>query len=172
MNIIKYSLTAFTILVLLVGCGEGTTDNENVTIDEPSSEFLVEYGMYGVNNDLGTSETIRITWIRKSTVPSSLYLTSNIDSASDPILESKYGSPHYHYTIDKVDKPGTYHITCEPATRTGLWTEFSCLRDGTFIVDQDTSIDNGFVLATSGGSNRVFDAKTTTTDTLGFIVHP
>lgn len=159
------------ISLLMIGCGE---DPQNLdTPEEPKSTLSISYGLYGQNQDLGTSETIRLSWHRRAKSPSKLTLTTNLETQDDPLLESIYGARKYHFDIDKVTAPGIYNITCEPAIRTGTWTQYKCLRDGMFISQQDQSLDNGFVIETGNRSNRVFDSLIGTgTSSIGWLVHP
>ncbi len=162
-NLLVGVLVAVT---MFVGCGEEETKSSDILngVDNHiSSSFSVAYG----NN-----EEMTLTWTKNTAHESELLLTG-FNAGEDPILEVEYGSPHFHYSIDKVSVKGTYIINCEPAIRTGNWTKYSCLRKGMFKNQQDTSIDNSFVISTSGKPNRVFDVKiNTSSDTIGEIFHP
>ena len=153
------------------GCGEEDTPSQTVYGTESTVEF--QYGYYGPNKDLGTSDTIRIIWTKNTTLESALYLTSNVDTSSDSYLEDAFGSPHYHYTIDKATEAGVYTVTCSPDVYTGTWARYYCLRDGMFTSEQDQTLDNGFVIEYTG-SNRVYDTNPegTGTYTLGYLTHP
>lgn len=160
---------ALVLSVALTGCG-GTTDGDSAEAHGTASTLEVAYGYYGTNGDMGTSDTIRIIWTKNTTMESELSLTSDIDTSTDAYLESKFGYPHYHYSIDKATAPGVYTLTCEPSVRTGDWTEYSCSRDGLFTDEQDSEVDYGFVVE-NPSTNLVFDANPENTGnyTLGFI---
>lgn len=154
---------ALVAVTMFVGCGdEETNDILNGVDNHISSSFNVTYG----NN-----EEMTLTWTKNTSHESELLLTG-FNAGEDPILEAEYGSPHFHYSIDKVSAIGTYIINCEPAIRSGDWTKYSCLREGMFKNQQDTSIDNSFVIPTSGNPSRVYDMKiNNSTDTIGEISH-
>lgn len=172
MKNIGMSIISGCIVISLSGCGGEVASNELPSFGTEST-MTVSYGMYGENNDLGSPEQIRIVWHKNNSIESKLTLTSDIDTRLDGYLSSKYGAPHYHYDIDQASETGIYKITCNIGVRSGEWAEYSCLRDGTFIIDQDNSIDNGFVVDYTG-TNRVFssDPTNTGTETVGFIGYP
>jgi len=174
MNNMYISITTSVLaLTLLSGCQGSQSSQEDITSNYGSASTVeISYGMYGANNDLGSPEQIRITWHKNNSVESSLSLTSSIDTSSDGYLSSKYGAPHYDYTIDKATDIGVYKITCDPAVSSGTWVEYSCLRDGMFTSQQDTSLDNGFVIEQSG-TNRLYDSDPTNTgtETIGWLAY-
>lgn len=172
MKKIQISITVASVLAvaLFSGCQGVPSEEDSLPNYGSASTVEVSYGMYGENNDLGSPEQIRITWHKNNSVDSALYLTSSVDTGSDGYLASRYGVPHYHYSIDRATEIGVYKITCDPAVSSGSWIEYSCLRDGTFISQQDPTIDNRFVIEQSG-SNRLFDSDPTDTgsETVGEI---
>lgn len=160
-------------LLLFNGCGGGSTPDDNIENIGESSEVSIEYGLYGSNKDLGSEDHIRITWIKKSSVESPLIITSDVDTSTDGYLSSLYGSPHYHYDIDKASDIGTYIINCSVAVESEEWVRYTCLREGMFLDEQDSSIDNSFVIKYTG-ENRVSDSDPTGTgsETLGWLSYP
>jgi hypothetical protein len=171
---IKQILTgtlALCLLLTLSGCDEDDTE-EAVVSSGTESTMVVEYGSYGENNIFGTSETIRIIWTKNTTLNSSLNLTSNVDTSTDAYLSSEFGTPHFNYDIDNATEAGVYTIVCEPIFSSGDWIRYSCLRDGMLASQQNTDIDNGFVIDYTI-MNRVFDTNPENTGsvTLGFITY-
>lgn len=161
------SIFVLIAVTMLVGCGEEdkkASDILNGVDNHISSSFSVAYG---------DNEEMTLTWIKNTSHESELLLTG-FNAGEDPILEAEYGSPHFHYSIDKVSAKGTYIINCEPAIRSGDWTKYSCLREGMFKNQQDSSIDNSFVIPVKGNPSRVYDMKinNSSTDTIGEITHP
>lgn len=165
--------TLGTLAILgLTGCGGGGSTNNAEATFGTTSTLKIEYGYYGPNKDMGSSDTIRLIWTKNTTMQANLELTSDIDTSTDSYLSSKYGTPHYSYSIDKATKAGVYTITCDPVVSTGIWVEYRCLRDGMFYNQQDTTLDNRFVIKRES-TNRVYDVDKydSGTQTLGFLTY-
>lgn len=172
MKFIKIATSISLLALMLNGCG-GASDTGN---NEPSahgsaSTTTVEYGMYGPDGDLGSPNQIRIIWNKNTTLESELTLTSNVDTSADPILQSTYGSPHYHYSIAKKTAQGTYTYYCDPAITTGDWIKYTCESNILGEIN-DPTLDNSFVIDLHGGLLQDSDPYDTGAESLGSVYIP
>ncbi len=172
MKFIKIATLISILALILSGCGGASdTGSSEPSAHGSASTATIEYGMYGPNGDLGSPNQIRIIWHKNTTIESELTLTSNVDTSTDPILESTYGSPHYHYSIAKKTAQGTYTYYCDPAVTTGDWIKYTC--DSNVIGEtNNVTLDNSFVIDSHGGLLQDTDPYGTGSESLGSVSIP
>jgi hypothetical protein len=147
------TIAVYTMMAMAIsGCG-GAGDSAPVPVSENSS-ISYKVGYYGVANDLGSSDTIRITWDKKTEGKRLLVLEPyvsagvKLDTSHDYILETLFTDASSK-AIGEVVGVGKFTFVCDPVLWVGEYTKYTCFAENASV---DYSIGNVFVLPTKTGA--------------------